>query len=115
MKNLIKFDVPQLFNPYDRDEILCNLEALAMSAYYIAGGSQMAFDESFIEAEDPESVYERSCDELVELVGGYNQYISENNLHEPLIALVVDEEKTSLLETGSQYPIYKVVLSRVAE
>ena len=86
----------------------------------LAGGDRDEFIkmielESGMEADDPESVYENSLGELIELVGGYNYYISENELHEPLIALVVDEEKTNLLKAGSQYPIYKVVLSRAAK
>ena len=116
-RELLTFIIPHLYNQHDRSEILCNLEALAINAYYLAGGDRDEFIkmielESGIEADDPESVYENSLDELIELVGGYNHYISENNLHESLIKLVVDEEKTSLLETGSQYPIYKVVLCR---
>jgi hypothetical protein len=113
--DFLKFDVPQLYNPYDRDEILCNLEALAISASCMAGdGSMIAHELAEIEVfdgeYDPERTYMDSYDGLIELVGGYNYFIGENGLSEPLIQLVVDEGKTSLLENGSRHPVYKVVL-----
>ena len=112
--DLLKFDMPHLLNPYDRDEILCNLESLALSAYRLSGCDDMGCKEtdffSIDNDDDPVDVYEQCYDELIEIVGGYNYFISENKLEEPLIQLVVDDEKTSLFEHGSQYPIYKVVL-----
>ena len=118
IENLFAIEVPTLYNPYDRDEILCNLETLAMCGFYLSGDDQMGLRnmieseiDSTIEAYDPEREYLKSYDELIEIVGGYNFLVCENNLPEPLIMLVVDEEKASLLKKGSQYPIYKVVLS----
>ena len=112
--NLLNFDMPQLINPYDRDEILCNLESLALSAFRISGRDDIGCDENDMfntaSYDDPVDVYENSYDELLELVGGYNYFVNENRLNEPLIRLVVDDEKTGFLKDGSQYPIYKVVL-----
>ena len=115
MENMLKFEIPQLYNHFERAEILCNLEALAKSALYISGYTHSGFDEPQVfklpaEFDDPESVYEKSYDELIEIVGGYNFIISENELPEQPIKLVVDEEKTNQIKNGSHYPIYKVVL-----
>ena len=112
--NILRFDVPPLCDFLDRDEILCNLEALAISALYIAGYNPSGFNEPQgfelpAEYDDPESVYEKSYDELIELVGGYNFSISENKLPEQPIKLVVDEEKTKYLQNSSNYPIYKII------
>ena len=117
LHELLSFDVPHLYNIYDRSEILCNLEALTISACRITGSDleglrdivELDFEPD-LELEDPKIVYEKSYDELIEIIGGYNFYISENKLPEPLIQLVVDDEKTNLLKGGIQYPIYKVIL-----
>ena len=117
MENSLKVEMPQLYNPYDQSEILCELETLAMCAFFLAGDDQMGLrdivegqDESNIKEYDPKDTYMKSYDELIELIGGYNFYINENNLPEPLIELTIDEGKTALLKDGSKYPIYKVVI-----
>jgi hypothetical protein len=115
MRNtLLSFDLPQLYNLYDRDEILCNLESLALSAFRISSGDGMGCVETdifdFENDDDSVDAYEESLDELIEVVGGYNYIISESKIDEPLIRLVVDYEKTNLLNDGGRYPIYKVVL-----
>ena len=122
MKNLFAIEVPLLYNPYDRDEILCNLETLAMCSYYLAGDDQMRLQEmveseldTTIEAYNPEREYMKSYDALIEIIGGYNFLVRKHNLTEPLIKLVVDEEKTALLKEGSLYLIYKVVLCGVSD
>ena len=117
LDELLSFDMPGLYNPHDRSEILCNLEALAISAFCLSGGGQ-AVARNFTELEfepdlvldDPEIVYASSYNELIEIIDGYNFFISENKLPEPLIQLVIDDEKTSLLKEDSLYPIYMLVL-----
>ena len=46
MENILRFDVPPLCDFLDRDEILCNLEALAISALDIAGYNPSGFNET---------------------------------------------------------------------
>ena len=117
MANLFKIEVPQLCNPYEHSEILCYLESITRSALYLAGDDQMRLremvesdDDLSIEEYNPEDVYEKSYDGLIETVGGYNHTITENGLNIPRIQIVVDEEKSRLLKAGSRYLIYKVVL-----
>ena len=117
LNKLLKFDVPHLYNPHDRGEILCNLEALALSAFYISE-NDLKGSASMVELElepateeyEPVKVYEESYDELIEIVGGYNFFISEHNLNKQPIELVIDDEKTQFLKEGDEFPIYKVVL-----
>ena len=117
MKKPITVEAPKLYNPYERAEILCNLDSLARCAFFLAGDDQMGlrdmveqeFD-STIEEYDPEGVYFKSHDEMIFLVDSYNLTIKEDSLLEPLIEILVDEEKTGLLKDVDRYPIYKVVL-----
>jgi hypothetical protein len=113
--DFLNFDIPPLYNPYDRDEILCNLEALAISAVRIAGSDSIGFlgTEELINSDDdsdPVKTYENSYDELIEIIGGYNHFVNESKITAPQIRLVVDEDKTGLLKDGSQYPIYEIVI-----
>ena len=109
------FDVPPLYNPYDRDEILCNLEALAIAAIHLATDEQrdlretLEFESATVK-NDSAGVYERSYDELIEIVGGYNYFISKNMVNEPSIQIVIDDAKTKLLNKENSYPIYKIIL-----
>ena len=105
MENLFKAEVPLLYNPYDQSEILCALESLIELVRSSERGNNLTIEEHNWKDE-----YWKYYDELIELVGGYNYYITENNLPIPLIQLAVDDEKTSLLKSGSQYPVYKVTV-----
>ena len=115
-KDLFCFDVPHCINRFDMTDILCNLEALAMCAFYIAGDDQMGLKnmvenglESSIDEFDPESVYAENYNELMDIVEGYNFSISKNKSSTHLIQLVVDDEKTSMLREGSKYKINKII------
>ena len=113
MKNAVySINIPQLYNPYDRDEILCALEALVISAYRLAGVIDVGCTKNHVlyeDYDDPAEMYVNSYDELIELVGGYNHNIIENNLNIPQIRLIVDEDKTKVLGEDCKYPVYMVV------
>ena len=117
MKNmLIEFNPPLLSNPQDRVDILCNLDAIASAAFFLAGDDQMdlkkmvEFDlDSTIEEYDPARVYRESYEELNEIVESYNFFLSENGISKSQIKIVIDEEKTRFLTDSNKYQIFKVV------
>ena len=104
-KELFAINVPQLYNPFDRDAILCAIETLVINAYRLAEAVDASCEDDY----NPTDMYEKSYDELIELIGGYNYNIDENSLDIPRIWLVIDEYKTELLGNDCEYPVYMVV------
>jgi len=116
VSQLFEFDVPETSDPHDRIDIKCALEALAMSAFFLAGDDEMGLRgmvevvmESTIAEYDPEKVYRESLEELNEIVDGYNYFVNENGAPRPKLKLAVDEEKTGALRGSCEYQVYKIV------
>jgi len=100
----------------ESSEITLLLEVMNQCAFYLAGNDQMGLQELVeiqlgitMDEYNPEQRYEDCMDALVDAVGTYNFSVSESNLNEPLIDIVVNEEQTAQLESGSEYQILDVV------
>ena len=111
------FDIPKLRNEEVELTIYRCLNTIASCAFYIAGDDQMGLKNSAeiysgwcVEEYKPEETYIEAHDELFGIVYRYNQFIIENNLDEQEIRILVDGEKTALLNDSSEYQIFKVVL-----
>lgn len=112
----LKFDLPKIIDYSVKEEILSSVKTIASCAFYLVGDDQMNlvdyihdYTDWNIDEYNPQHTYEESVDNLVDTVGGYNQFIINNNLDEPQIQIIIDEEKTAMLNDYSNYKIYKVM------
>jgi hypothetical protein len=110
------FHLPEIHDDDAYDEIRCSLEQLEMCALYLSGEDQLGLKDfvernlgDSIEDYDPEETYEKSLDNLVDAVGGYNQFIQDNNLSHNPLRIIVDKIRTATLSNPSEYQIYMVV------
>ena len=118
MKNdLFTFDIPYISDRFDKADILCHLEELSMCAFYLAGDDQMGLNdlventlESTIDEYNPKTEYKENLNDLLDIIDGYNYFVSENKLPAPMLQLAIDDEKTSMLNESNEFKVYKVTI-----
>ena len=117
MKDLLKFDTPHFLNPEEADIVAESLENIVRCAFYLGRDDETDLQsdvenelESTMEEYNAESKYEKAYYDLFDTVDGYNWFITENKMPDPLFKVVVDNEKMKYLK-DKDYKIYKVVLA----
>ena len=116
IQNLFDFDVSHIYDLYDGHDVLSiYLEIHAACAFFLAGNDEMGLAEILdywditVEDYNPAVKYHAAVDYIYDEVNGYNYFVKAIGSDQPLLRVVVDEEKTSLLSDSDEFVIYRVV------
>ena len=114
--NIFCFHAPNICDPYDgRDAIANSLAIHEVCAFFLAGNDEMGLADILddrdisIEDYDPAEMYLAAVENIFDEVNGYNYFVKAIRSAQPLLSVVVDREKTDLLNNSDEYKIYRVV------